>query len=247
MIAPIVQLEGVRLPLSRFELRIDVAIHGRVTAIFGPSGAGKTSLLELVAGLRGSPPGRVQVGGSLFSDGSAGVFVPPEKRRVGYVPQDGSLFPHLSVRANLLYGRKKGKAGEDSQTALGGVLEVLEIGSLVERRSVANLSGGERQRVALARALLSRPELLLLDEPLAGLDAELKERVLPYLQRVRDEFRVPMLLVTHSPAEVMALCDEALILEEGRIVEHGRPTDLFIKTDTPVWARKEREGQGDRR
>ena len=225
---PTLRLEGVRLPLAHFDLRLDVAIHGRVAAIFGPSGAGKTSLLDLVAGLRRTREGRVHLGGRLLNDGPGRLFVPPERRRIGYVPQDGALFPHLSVRANLLYGQRRN--GPGAVFPLDAVLDVLEIAPLLGRPGVAGLSGGERQRVALARALLSGPELLLLDEPLASLDAGLKERILPYLARVRDEFGVPMLLVTHSPAEVMALCDEALILERGACCGSGRASG-FVRED----------------
>lgn len=232
-----IRFEGVRLPLTHFDLELDLAIHGRVAAVFGPSGAGKTSLLDVLAGLRRIKKGRVLAGGRLVNDGSTRLHVPPEERRVGYVPQEGALFPHLSVRENLLYGqrRSRAKAGSIPGPTLESVVEILEIGPLLERRSVLALSGGERQRAALARALLSGPELLLLDEPLAGLDADLKERILPYLQRVRDEFRLPMLLVTHSAAEVMALCDEAVILERGRVLRQGPPGELFVRTGAPVW------------
>ena len=161
-----------------------------------------------------------------------------DRRRIGYVPQDGALFPHLSVRSNLLYGQRRNENAD--RFSLDGILEVLEIGALLGRSDVAGLSGGERQRVALARALLSGPELLLLDEPLASLDVDLRERILPYLRRVRDEFRVPMLLVTHSPAEVMALCDEALILEAGQVVRQGHPSELFVKSSEPLWVRRDR-------
>ena len=238
---PTIRFEGVRLPLAHFDLELDLAIHGRVAAVFGPSGAGKTSLLDVLAGLRKVQAGRVFIGNRLLNDGSARLHVPPEERRVGYVPQEGALFPHLSVRENLLYGQRRGgdQAVPVPGPTLENVVEVLEVRPLLERRSVLALSGGERQRVALARALLSGPELLLLDEPLAGLDAGLKERILPYLQRVRDEFRLPMLLVTHSAAEVMALGDEAVILERGRVLRQGPPGELFVETGAPVWTPRE--------
>jgi molybdate transport system ATP-binding protein len=234
---PTIRIENVRLPLAHFDLQLDVTIHGQVTAVLGPSGAGKTSLLDLLAGLRRTRQGRLRVGERVLSDGVSGLFVPPEHRRIGYVPQDGALFPHLSVRNNLLYGQRRNEAS--AKFSLDGILEVLEIHSLLARPDVSKLSGGERQRVALARALLSGPELLLLDEPLASLDAELKERILPYLRRVRDEFRVPMLLVTHSPSEVMALCDEALVLERGQVIQQGHPAELFVKSSEPLWVRRE--------
>ncbi len=243
---PTLRLADVRLPLAGFALEVDVTLRGRVVALFGPSGGGKTSLLEVVAGLRRPERGRVEVAGrGLGGDAASGRWVPPEARRVGYVPQEGALFPHLSVRANVLYGcrPRRGEAAaapgaERTPFSLGSVVDTLEIGPLLARPSVAGLSGGERQRVALARALLAGPELLLLDEPLAGLDAALKARVLPYLVRVRDEFAVPMLLVTHAPAEVMALCDEAVVLERGRVMAQGHPRDLFEPAREPAYVLK---------
>ena len=242
------RLQNVRLALPGFSLEVDAELSGRVTAIFGASGAGKTSLLEVVAGLRRSRHARIQLGERVLGDTATGCFVPPERRRVGYVPQDGALFPHLSVRQNLLFGQRRRPpnlataAGPRPARRAGVTLEavatVLEIGSLLGRTSVGGLSGGERQRVALARALLADPELLLLDEPLSSLDAELKGRILPYLARARDEFRVPILLVTHSPVEVMALCDEVLILERGRVVAHGTPAQLFEPAREPAYVRR---------
>lgn len=222
---PWLRLQNARLALAQFSLEVDLLIHGRVTGIFGASGAGKTSLLDLIAGLRRPVAARIQLGERVLVDTVAGIFVRPEQRRVGYVPQDGALFPHLDVRGNLLFGRRAVDA--DPRFTLETVTEVLEIGSLLKRRKVAELSGGERQRVALARALLASPRLLLLDEPLAALDAGLKERILPYLFRVRDDFAVPMLLVTHAPTEVMALCDSAVVLDRGKVVAHGTPAELF--------------------
>ncbi len=226
-------LRGLRLPLSRFCLEVDVTLSGRVTALFGPSGAGKTSLLELIAGLRRPAAGGIALGGTMLTDVAARVFVPPPQRRVGYVPQEGALFPHLRVRENLRYGERR-DAGGPAGLTFDHVVEVLEIGDLLDRR-VPSLSGGEKQRVALGRALLSGPRLLLLDEPLAGLDAGLKDRLMPYLQRVRDEFALPMVYVTHSAEEVMALCDDVVVLEAGRVGRRGAPADLFVQTDTPQY------------
>lgn len=208
-------LKNIRLPLADFALAVDVEITGRVTALLGPSGAGKTTLLELIAGLRRAESAFIQFDDLVLTDTGHGVFMPPRARRIGYVPQDLALFPHLSVRQNLRYGHEV-RAGASPLFAFARVVEVLEVEPLLER-SVAKISGGEKQRVALARALLASPRLLLLDEPLASLDQKLKARIFPYLRRVRDEFGLPMLYVTHEPDEVRELCDDVLRMERGRI------------------------------
>ena len=213
-----VTLHNIRLPLAGFTLEVNVELGGRVTAIFGASGAGKTSLLELVAGLRRAENGLIRVGPTVLLDTAGGINLPSRLRNVGYVPQDLALFPHLSVRRNLIYGFKPGARGN---IAFEHVVEVLEIGSLLER-GVSFLSGGEQQRVAFARALLAAPRLLLLDEPLASLDSKLKARIIPYLVRIRDEFQLPILYVTHETDEVRTLCDEVMVLEQGRCVEIRR-------------------------
>ena len=221
-----VELVQVRLQLGHFSLEVDVALSGRVTAIFGASGAGKTSLLEVIAGLRRPVAGAIRVEGKMLTDVGSHRYAPPERRSVGYVPQDGALFPHLSVRKNLLYGYDATKSRPPGLN-FEHVTAVLEIAPLTERR-IDSLSGGEKQRVAVGRALLAAPRLLLLDEPLASLDEALRERLLPYFLRVRDEFSVPILYVTHSPDEVMALCDDVLLLSNGRVKYHGPPTGLFL-------------------
>jgi len=208
-------VSGLRLPLAHFSLEIDADLTGRVTAIFGASGAGKSSLLEVVAGLRRPLAGEIAIDGDVITHVASGVYVRPEKRGVGYVPQEGALFPHLSVRQNILYGFKESPARPAALTPTH-VTEVMEIDALLDRR-IGTLSGGEQRRVALARALVSGPRLLLLDEPLAGLDAPLRDRLLPYFGRIRDEFAIPMLYVTHDPDEVMALCDDVVILTAGKI------------------------------
>lgn len=231
-----VELQDVRLPLAHFTLEIDAILDGRVTAIFGASGAGKTSVLELIAGLRRPEAGLVRVDDTVLTSVAAGTFVPPEHRAIGYVPQEGALFPHLSVRKNLFYGFN----AQDERPAgltFDHVTAVLEIAGLIDR-AVGTLSGGEKQRVALGRALLAAPRLLLLDEPLAGLDAPLRERLLPYLARVRDEFAIPMLYVTHSPDEVVALCDSVLVLKNGRVTARGRPQELFKASANPRYELK---------
>ena len=196
------------LPLAEFTLEVSMTTSRGATALYGPSGAGKTTLLELIAGIRKPRSGRIEMDGRVVCDD--GVWIPPRHRHVGYVPQDDALFPHLSVRQNVFYGAASTENSDD-------VIDVLEIGTLFERR-VHRLSGGERKRVALARALLTRPALLLLDEPLAGVDLALRDRVLEYLVRVRDELPVPTIYVTHHMQEVEAICEEIVVLERGRVV-----------------------------
>lgn len=232
-----VALKALRLPLATFALEVDVVLAGRVTAIFGASGAGKTSLLEIIAGLRRPVAGAVRLDGVTLTDAAGKIFVPPEQRAVGYVPQEGALFPHLTVRQNLEFGRSRAGAEPSAGLTFAHVTEVLEIAGLTERR-VPTLSGGERQRVALGRALLAAPRLLLLDEPLAGLDAALRDRLLPYLARVRDEFAIPMLYVTHAPDEVMALCDDVLVLAAGRVEQRGAPAEVFEAGAVPRYVRR---------
>ena len=219
-------------PLARFPLRITADLDAPVTAVMGPSGAGKTSLLDSIAGLREIASGRVAIDDDVLVDTAAGKRVPPQHRRVGYVPQDAGLFPHLSVRENVLFGAR----GATEEVA--HAIDVLEIGSLGGRYPSA-LSGGEKQRVALARALATRPRLLLLDEPLAALDVSLRERIVPYLLRIRDEWSTPMLYVTHNVGEAVALAGEVLLLEEGRVEALGPPLGLLA---TPALSREARSG-----
>lgn len=227
-------LKEISVPLASFSLEADVEIHSRITAIFGPSGAGKTTLLDLVAGLRPAISAFIEMDGQTLTDTSRGVFVPPRHRGIGYVPQDLALFPHLSVRQNLLYGQKSGCKASRTLT-LDRVMEVLEIQPLVHRR-VTELSGGEKQRVAIARALLSSPRLLLLDEPLASLDVPLRARIIPYLARIRDEFQVPMLYVTHDHFETLALADEMVVLVHGKVAQSGPVQELFNRPASPAVA-----------
>ena len=211
-------LQDIRLRLGDFTLELSVEINRPATAIFGHSGAGKTSLLDLIAGLRRAESARIELNGRDLTD------VPTRFRRIGYVPQDLALFPHLTVRRNLLYGRRA--------ESFAQITQVLELEPLLDR-SIANLSGGEKQRVALGRAILAAPQLLLLDEPLSSLDLPLKRRLIPCLQRVRDELRVPILYVTHDPDEVAELCDEILVLERGRCIARGTPAQIFTQTTEP--------------
>lgn len=211
---------SVDLPLAAFALHVEAALSGRVTAVLGPSGSGKTSLLEAVAGLRPRTRGRIVVKGEVLLESARRVCLPPERRRVGYVPQDSGLFPHLSVLGNVGFGAR----GDD--TRVRTAIDTLGLGPLLDR-SPRSLSGGERQRVALARALATDPRVLLLDEPLASLDVELKERILPYLLRVRDEWRVAMLYVTHNVGEALALADHVLVLRDGAVEASGAPGELL--------------------
>jgi molybdate transport system ATP-binding protein len=217
-----VLFEKVCLRMGSFELRLDVALEGQAIALFGASGSGKTSILETLAGLRRPRHGRMQLDDRVLGDVSKGIWVPAQRRQVGYVPQDLALFPHLDVLGNITYGMK----GDASGAEIEATCQSLEITSLLARRP-GSLSGGEQRRVAFARAILSRPSMLLLDEPLSNLDAPLKDRIMPYLLLIRDQFRIPMIYVTHSTDEVQALCDQALVIQEGRAVASGRVADLF--------------------
>jgi molybdate transport system ATP-binding protein len=210
----------LELPLASGTLRVAARLDAGVTAVMGPSGAGKTSLLEAIAGLRRGTRGRIALDGEALLDSARGVSLAPEARRVGYVPQDAGLFPHLTAHANVRFG-----ARADAQ-AVASAIGTLEISGLLERFP-ASLSGGERQRVALARALATRPRLLLLDEPLAALDVQLRERILPYLMRVRDEWKTPVLYVTHNVGEALALSRRMLLLRGGRVEAEGAPFDLL--------------------
>jgi molybdate transport system ATP-binding protein len=216
-----------RIPLASFTLDIDVSFDARVTSIFGPSGSGKTTLLDAVAGLRTIAAGEIEINGTVLFSSARGIDRPPRQRGIGYVPQEGALFPHLSVRKNILFGAERAVRGDQSRgIRLDHVIDTLEIRNLLNR-PVTKLSGGEAQRVALARAILSRPQLLLLDEPLAALDIGLKERILPYLGRVRDEFKIPMIYVTHNLTEVLALADWVLTIQQGKLVAQGIPKEAL--------------------
>lgn len=212
---PIVIALDFTLSQGAFTLEIREQLTSRITALFGPSGAGKTTILDAIAGLRTPAAGTIAVGSrTLFAPG---VNLPPHARHVGYVTQDVALFPHMDVRRNVLYGRRKGQKLE-----LSVVVSTLEIADLLDR-TVPQLSGGERQRVALARALMSAPELLLLDEPLAAVDVERRRRILPYVERVRDALGVPIIYVTHDADEVSRIADHVLVLDNGRVVRSGSP------------------------
>jgi molybdate transport system ATP-binding protein len=208
---------------GEFSLEIHERIDARVTALFGPSGAGKTTILDAIAGLRAPLAGTIALGGRILFSSSDRINLPPHLRHVGYVTQDVALFPHLDVRRNVLYGRRRGQKLE-----LDHVAAMLEVGALLDRR-IQQLSGGERQRIALARALMSAPDVLLLDEPLAAVDVERRRRILPYLERVRDELSVPIIYVTHDVEEIRRIADRVVTLDEGR-VRSTTPNDGQLPT-----------------
>jgi molybdate transport system ATP-binding protein len=204
-----------------FRVEADVEAEAKTLALFGPSGSGKTSIVEAVAGLRAPQGGRIAVAGRVLLDTAAGVSVPARLRRVGYVPQDALLFPHLDVRANILYAKP-----EKPFDAGGTQADLLDLDRLLDR-DVASLSGGERQRVSLARALHANPALLLLDEPLAAVDVRRRKAILAAFVRIRNELRVPLIYVTHAADEARAIADYALVLEAGRVVAAGPAADVI--------------------
>jgi molybdate transport system ATP-binding protein len=212
-----------RLEQGSFALEVCERLDARVTVLFGPSGAGKTTILEAIAGLRRPSRGAIALNGRAVYDAARRIDLPPHERHVGYVSQDVSLFPHLNVRRNLLYGQRRG-----GRLELGTVTAMLAIETLLDR-DVRDLSGGERQRVALGRALMSAPEILLLDEPLAAVDVELRRRILPYLERVRDEVKVPMIYVTHDRDEARRFADRVLVLDRGAVVRAGAANDVLTQ------------------
>ena len=198
---------------GEFTLELRERFEAQIVVLFGPSGAGKTSVLESIAGLRTPRRGVIHIGASTLFDSESNIDLPPNRRRVGYVPQDLVLFPHLNVRRNILYGVDSGGV-----QAVEPVVGLLELGPVLDR-SIGVLSGGERQRVALARALMTSPAVLLLDEPLTALDSALRSRILAYLERIRDEFEIPMVYVSHDLAEVRVMADWVVVLEGGRVVQ----------------------------
>ena len=205
----------ITLRQGGFTLAIAASTDATAMALFGPSGSGKTSALEAIAGLRTPQRGRIAIGGRTLFDSAAGVNVPPRLRTVGYVPQDVLLFPHLTVRDNILYG-----AGAGTGPSFDDTIDLLDLAALLPR-GVQALSGGERQRVALARALQSGPDVLLLDEPLAAVDLRRRRRIVEALLRVRDDLAIPLVYVTHAPEEAMTIAGFTLVLESGSLAGAG--------------------------
>jgi molybdate transport system ATP-binding protein len=219
----------VRHRQGGFRLEASFASDAAVTALFGRSGAGKTTVVNVVAGLVRPDAGRVVVNGQVLLDTARGVWVPAQRRRVGYVFQEGRLFPHLTVRQNLLYGRFFTPAAE-RYAALDQVVGLLDIAPLLERRPAA-LSGGEKQRVAIGRALLASPRVLLLDEPLASLDAGRKSEILFYIERLRDELKIPIVYVTHEIEEIVRLAERMVLMSDGRSVACGAVPEIMARLD----------------
>ncbi|HXT22389.1 MAG TPA: ATP-binding cassette domain-containing protein, partial [Thermoanaerobaculia bacterium] len=219
--AMILELADVRRRLAEFELALDLRVEQRATLVVGPAGAGKTTLLELIAGLLSLDAGRVTLDGRVLDEPARRIRVAPPQRGVGWVPQEGALFPHLDVAKNLFYGARRGGAGDPAP-----VLETLELRPLLAR-DVRTLSGGERRRVAIGRALLSGARLLLVDEPFSGLDPRRRERVAATLLRVRDELRIPTLCVSHDLQGLDHWAEEIVVLERGAIVDRGPASELL--------------------
>jgi len=214
--------------LGAFGLEAAFASDGGVTALFGRSGSGKTSVLNAIAGLLRPERGRIALDGEPMFDSAAGVNVAAHRRRIGYVFQEGRLLPHLTVRQNLLFGRRFARA--PGTVALDKVTELLGLATLLERRP-HDLSGGEKQRVAIGRALLADPRLLLMDEPLAALDAPRKSEILYYVERLRDELRVPIVYVSHSLDEVVRLADTVVVMSEGRVLDSGPVEETMARME----------------
>jgi molybdate transport system ATP-binding protein len=223
----------LRLRYPGFELDAQLDLPGRgVSALFGASGSGKTTLLRCIAGLERAREGFLSIRGEVWQDEARGVFVPAHRRPLGYVFQEASLFPHLSVRRNLDYGRRR-VAETERRVGLEQAIDLLGIGHLLDR-SPDRLSGGERRRVAIARALATSPRLLLMDEPLAGLDLPRKSEILPYLERLHEELEIPVVYVSHQPDEVWRLADHLVLLQAGRTVAAGTLADLLTRLDLPL-------------
>lgn len=220
-------LLSVRALQKRPDFTLDVAFESDcpLTALFGPSGSGKTSILNLIAGVQRPESGRIVVADNVLTDTDGAIFIPMHRRRVGVVFQDAQLFPHLTVQQNIKFGQWFTRT-EKHDLPLEGIVEVLGIGSLMKRRP-ATLSGGERHRVALARALLSAPRILLMDEPLVALDDARRNEIMRLIERIRDEFAVPIVYVTHNVEEVRRLASRVIRINAGRVVAAGKAAEVL--------------------
>ena len=222
-------LVDVQHQQGSFRLEVAFESGGRLTAIFGASGSGKTTLVNVIAGLVKPQHARIVIDGNVLTDTDRGVAIPPHRRRIGYVFQDARLFPHLTVAGNLGFGEWF-TPKQERYAARGQILDLLGIGHLLTRKP-RDLSGGEKQRVAIGRALLASPRLLLMDEPLASLDQKRKDEIMPYLERLRDEIRIPIVYVSHSVAEVMRLASDIAVLSEGRLSAFGPAGEIAQRLD----------------
>ena len=223
----------LHLKYAAFALDVDLQLPGRgVTALYGHSGSGKTTCLRCIAGLERAEEGFVQINDEVWQDSQKGLFVPAHKRALGYVFQEASLFPHLSVRANLAFGLKR-IPRQQRRVDMAQATELLGIGHLLERHP-QHLSGGERQRIGIARALLTSPRLLLMDEPLAALDSKRKSEILPYLERLHDELDIPVLYVSHAQDEVARLADHIVLLSDGKALASGPIGETLARLDLPL-------------
>ncbi|MBM9485547.1 molybdenum ABC transporter ATP-binding protein [Pseudomonas sp. ICBG1301] len=223
----------LQLAYSAFALDVDLHLPGRgVTALYGHSGSGKTTCLRCIAGLERAADGFIRINDEVWQDSRKGVFVPPHKRAIGYVFQEASLFPHLSVRANLEFGLKRIPRAL-RRVDMAHATELLGIGHLLDRHP-QHLSGGERQRIGIARALLTSPQLLLMDEPLAALDSQRKNEILPYLERLHDELEIPLLYVSHAQDEVARLADHLVLLSDGKALASGPIGETLARLDLPM-------------
>jgi molybdate transport system ATP-binding protein len=221
----VAHIEKHRVGTAPFDLSVDLALPAGITILFGPSGAGKTTLLDCLAGLAIPDRGRIELSGRVLFDSAARRSIPVPQRRVGYVFQDLALFPHLDVQANVEYGLH-GLSSQERRQRAHAILERFRIAHLGDRRP-RQISGGEAQRVALARALVTDPGLLMLDEPLAGLDAPTKSKIVEDLRTWNESHRIPVLYVTHSQAEVFALGERVLVLDRGRVIAQGTPHEVM--------------------
>ncbi len=223
----------LQLKYSGFALDVDLHLPGRgVTALYGHSGSGKTTCLRCIAGLERAEDGFIQINDEVWQDSRNGLFVAPHKRALGYVFQEASLFPHLSVRANLEFGLKR-IPRQQRRVDMAHATQLLGIGHLLDRHP-QHLSGGERQRIGIARALLTSPKLLLMDEPLAALDSQRKSEILPYLERLHDELDIPVLYVSHAQDEVARLADHIVLLNDGKALASGPIGETLARLDLPM-------------
>jgi molybdate transport system ATP-binding protein len=228
-------LQDIFLPYPKINIDVAFGTKQRITGLFGASGSGKTTVLEIVAGIRKPFRGNVRFQDRTLPDTENGIHVPAEDRRIGYVPQDLALFPHLSARENVFYSPRS------SAIDAGDLLASLQIDMLMDRR-IEQLSGGEKQRIAIARALLSDPQLLLLDEPLSSLDEALRERARDFFEQLIHRINIPVLYVSHDSDEIVRLCSDVIVLENGKVIAHGPVNDSFIVDERTHYTLKKSSG-----